>query len=150
MLFNLVSPKLKELWEENSMISSRPYLLRAFYEWIVDNHLTPYLVVNAEWPGVRVPQEFVENGRIILNINPEAILGLKMTNKMVTFNAQFGGVPFDIEVPVRAAAAIYAKENGKGMVFKDDEEDEDEDDMPPSGSGASSASAGKRGGKRSS
>ena len=125
------------------MISSRPYLLRAFYDWIVDNHLTPYLVVNAEWPGVKIPQDYVENGRIVLNIDPEAVRGLKIANKRVTFNAQFGGVPFDIDVPMRAAAAIYAKENGKGMVFKDDEEDEDDDDGAPTPS--SSTAGGKRG-----
>lgn len=110
------------------MLSSRPYLLRAFYEWIVDNQLTPYMVVNSEWPGVQVPQEYAENGRIVLNIDPNAIMSLNMRNDRVTFNARFGGVPFDIDVPIRAVAAIYAKENGKGMVFKDDEE---EDETPP-------------------
>ena len=117
------------------MISSRPYLLRAFYDWICDNHLTPYLVVNAEWPGVKIPQDYVENGRIVLNIDPDAVRGLKITNKFVTFNARFGGVPYDIEVPMRAAAAIYAKENGKGMVFKDDEDDEEDGGAPPPADG---------------
>lgn len=124
------------------MISSRPYLLRAFYDWICDNHLTPYLVVNAEWPGVKIPQDYVENGRIVLNIDPEAIRSLKIANDRVTFNARFAGIPYDIDVPMRAAAAIYAKENGKGMVFKDD--DEEDDEAPPPNSNAPGA---KRGGK---
>lgn len=106
------------------MNSSRPYLLRAFYEWIVDNNATPYMVVNADFPRVSVPREYVDNGRIVLNISPGAVRGLLLANDHVEFNARFGGVPHDIYVPMRAVSAIYAKENGRGMVFKDDEEDE--------------------------
>src|SRR5271156_1286288 len=102
--------------------SSRPYLLRAFYEWIVDNYATPYIVVNAELPGVNVPQQYVEKGRIVLNVSPVAVMELALANDHVAFNARFGGVPYDIYVPIRAVAAIYAKENGRGMVFKEDEE----------------------------
>ena len=111
------------------MNSSRPYLLRAFYEWIVDNKSTPYLVVDADYPGAHVPKEYVENGRIVLNVSPEAVRSLLLANDHVKFNARFGGVPIDIYIPMRAISAIYAKENGRGMVFKDDDED---DDHPPS------------------
>ncbi|MBS0285748.1 MAG: ClpXP protease specificity-enhancing factor [Proteobacteria bacterium] len=109
------------------MNSSRPYLLRAFYEWIVDNNATPYVVVNADFPQVSVPREYVDNGRIVLNISPGAVRSLLLANDHVEFNARFAGVPHDIYVPMRAVSAIYAKENGRGMVFKDDEED----DTPP-------------------
>ncbi len=109
------------------MNSSRPYLLRAFYEWIVDNNATPYLVVNADFPQVSVPREYVDNGRIVLNISPGAVRNLLLANDHVEFNARFAGVPHDIYVPMKAVSAIYAKENGRGMVFKDDEED----DTPP-------------------
>lgn len=133
------------------MTSSRPYLLRAFYEWIVDNNATPYVVVNAEFPHVSVPQEYVENGRIVLNISPGAVRSLLLANDHVEFNARFAGVPHDIYVPMRAVTAIYAKENGRGMVFKDD----DEDDTPPpespnedesSGKGGTGKPKGKKGG----
>lgn len=111
------------------MNSSRPYLLRAFYEWIVDNNATPYIVVNADLPDVSVPRDYVDNGRIVLNISPGAVRSLLLANDHVEFNARFAGVPHDIYVSMRAVTAIYAKENGRGMVFKDD----DEDDEPPPG-----------------
>ncbi|MGE3318135.1 MAG: ClpXP protease specificity-enhancing factor [Candidatus Berkiella sp.] len=122
------------------MVSSRPYLLRAFYDWIVDNHATPYIVVNADHPGAEVPREYVENGRIVLNISPDAVRSLSLANDHVGFNARFAGVAYDIYIPMRAVTAIYAKENGRGMVFKDDEDDEfprgpEDDDSSASGSG---------------
>ena len=104
------------------MTPSRPYLLRSFYEWIVDNHSTPYIVVSADLPGVDVPKEYVENGRIILNISPQAVRTLSLENSHVTFNARFAGVSYDIYIPMRAVTAIYAKENGRGMVFKEEED----------------------------
>lgn len=114
------------------MNSSRPYLLRAFYEWIADNNCTPYVVVNAEMPGVEVPTEYVEDGRIVLNVAPGAVRSLLMQNDHIEFQARFAGVPFSIFAPMRAVTAIYAKENGRGMVFKDDE---DEEDPPPANAG---------------
>lgn len=112
------------------MTSSRPYLLKAFIEWILDNALTPYLVVNADYEGVRVPKQFVENGRIVLNISPAAIRDYFLVNTHIEFNARFSGKPEDIYVPMHAVLAIYAKENGRGMVFKDDEEDYDPEPEP--------------------
>lgn len=106
------------------MTPNRPYLLRAFYEWIVDNNLTPYLVVDATIPGVRVPQQHVQNGQIVLNINPSAVGNLVLGNDAVTFNARFGGSPFALNIPQRAVLAIYARENGAGTMFTAEEEDD--------------------------
>jgi len=104
------------------MTSSRPYLLRAIYDWIVDNRLTPYLLVNANVENVLVPTEFVSNGKIILNVAPAAVKDLEINNDEVHFNARFSGKPMYVVVPMQAAMAIYAKENGRGMVFTDDDE----------------------------
>ena len=104
------------------MNSSRPYLMRAIYEWIVDNSMTPYLLVNAEHPHVVVPEEHVNNGKIILNVAPEAVQELNMAGEEVSFNARFSGKPMHVSVPISAALAIYARENGRGMVFNDDDD----------------------------
>jgi stringent starvation protein B len=104
------------------MTSTRPYLVRALYEWIVDNQCTPYLLVNALDPATRVPQEYVKDGQIILNLSPTAIRGLVMDNERIEFSARFGGVARSLYVPLSAVMAIYAKENGKGMFFDPSEE----------------------------
>ena len=109
----------------SEMTSSRPYLLRAIYEWIVDNGLTPYLLVNADYPDVQVPVEHVNNGKIILNVAPGAVQSLDLGATDVSFNARFGGRPMNLFFPVAAVLAIYARENGRGMVFSDS------DDTPP-------------------
>jgi stringent starvation protein B len=102
-----------------TMTSSRPYFIRALYEWIVDNSLTPYLVVFARADGVQVPQQYVnKDGQIVLNIAPRAVIGLDLGNQGVSFNARFGGIPTDIFVPCHAILGIYAKENGQGMMFE--------------------------------
>ena len=102
------------------MTSNRPYLIRAIYDWIVDNDLTPYLLVNAEFPGVEVPQEHVNGGRIVLNISPKASRGLHLENDRIVFTARFSGVATQIFVNPAAVLAIYAKENGRGMEFGED------------------------------
>ena len=107
------------------MTSSRPYLLRAIYDWIVDNDLTPYLLVNANLENVMVPTEYVSDGKIILNVAPAAVNDLEIENDEVHFNARFSGNPMYVSVPMAATMAIYSKENGRGMVFTDD------DDVPP-------------------
>lgn len=99
------------------MTSNKPYFIRAVYEWIVDNELTPYLLVNAEHQNVEVPQEYVNAGRIILNISPKACRGLHLENDKVVFTARFSGQTFQIYVDPDAVLAIYAKENGRGMEF---------------------------------
>jgi stringent starvation protein B len=109
------------------MTSNQPYLLRAFYEWIVDNNLTPYIVVNALYPGVLVPQEHVRDGQIVLNIAPASCNKFVMGNVEISFDARFGGVPRNLLVPCKAVLAIYAKENGAGTVFTlEDVLDDDE------------------------
>lgn len=100
------------------MTPRRPYMLRAFYDWLVDNDLTPHLVVAATLPGVRVPDEFVQDGQIILNIAPRAVGNLELGNEAITFNARFGGRPHSVIVPLYAVQAIYARENGAGTMFE--------------------------------
>lgn len=100
------------------MISpSRPYLIRALYEWILDNECTPYLLVDAMSPMVEVPREHVRDGQIVLNISANAVRSLEISNEAVSFEARFGGVPRQLYIPVLFVLAIYAKENGQGMVF---------------------------------
>jgi len=99
------------------MSSSQPYIIRAFYEWICDNGFTPYIVVNASAEGAYVPQEHVEDGRIVLNISPTATQQLLIGNSIIEFNARFSGSPMQVSFPVSAVTAIYARENGRGMVF---------------------------------
>ncbi len=102
-----------------SMTSCKPYLIKAYYEWIVDNDFTPYLIVDAFSDGVSVPQQYVnKDGQIILNVSPNAVISLDMDTDAIVFNARFGGVPIDIHVPCFAVLRIYARENGKGMVFE--------------------------------
>ncbi len=108
------------------MTSSRPYLLRALYEWITDNNMTPYILVDAEQEGVIVPADFVEKGKIVLNISLNAVQNLSMGNELVELSARFHGESMTVSVPVVAILAIYAQENGKGMVFN-----EEDDDAPP-------------------
>jgi stringent starvation protein B len=112
------------------MTTNRPYLIRALYDWIVDNRMTPHLLVDANAPGVIVPQQFAQEGKIVLNISPDAVRGLEMANDMIGFNARFGGMPMDVLVPPATVLGIYAKENGRGMLFPDEGQD-DEDDLPP-------------------
>ncbi len=97
--------------------STKPYLLRALYEWCTDNGYTPYIVVSVD-AACRVPMEFVKNGEIVLNISFEATGNLKMDNDLIHFKARFGGVAREIEIPVDNVSAIYARENGQGMAFE--------------------------------
>ncbi|SRR5690554_3322927 len=103
-----------------SMTPTRPYFLRAVYQWIIDNDATPFLAVDAQLPGVNVPQEFVEDGQITLNLSPSAIAHLQMENSHVEFNARFSGTPRNIYIPMAAILGIYAKENGQGMAFPEE------------------------------
>ena len=113
-----------------AMTSSRPYIMRALYEWIVDNDCTPYVLVDARLPDVMVPEEYVKDGQIVLNISPSAVMGLDISNEAMAFNGRFGGVAKDVYVPVSAVVGIYARENGQGMVFEP-EEPTPPDDTPP-------------------
>ena len=110
------------------MTSSQPYFLHAVYEWIVDNGMTPQLVVNAAVTGVDVPRQFVVEDKIILNIHPAAVKDLDLGKQSISFNARFSGAPFQVIIPIGAVMAVYARENGKGLVFN--EEPEEKNDEP--------------------
>jgi stringent starvation protein B len=103
-----------------SMTSHRPYLLRALYEWIADNGMTPHILVDAQQPGVRVPPHTVKEGRVVLNIADRAVARLELDNEAVRFTARFGGVSQPVTVPVAAVLAIYARETGQGMALPED------------------------------
>ncbi|MBK0093487.1 ClpXP protease specificity-enhancing factor [Erwinia sp. S59] len=104
--------------EMSQLTARRPYLLRAFYDWLLDNQLTPHLVVDINLPGVQVPLEYARDGQIVLNIAPRAVGNLDLANDKVRFNARFGGVPRQVSVPMAAVLAIYARENGAGTMFE--------------------------------
>ena len=123
------------------MTPSRPYLLRSLYEWILDNNATPHILVNALHPETQVPQDYVKDGQIVLNIAPSVVKALSLGNELLTFNARFRGIPTDITVPIEAVIGIYAKENGQGMMF---EEGEPDLPSPPSGPGIKSPATAKR------
>ena len=122
------------------MNSSRPYLVRALYEWIVDNDCTPHMLVNSDYPKVQVPAGFASDGQIVLNVSPTAVRQLHMDNEAVSFEGRFGGVPHTLYVPIPAILGVYARENGQGMVFdleeplEADDEVEPDNDGPPPGS----------------
>lgn len=106
----------------SAMSSNRPYLLQAMFDWINDNGLTPYLLVDAAYPGVRVPRGAIKDGRVVLSIAPRAVASLVIGKEQVAFLARFSGVSQEIDVPVAAVLAIYAQENGQGMMFPADNE----------------------------
>ena len=99
----------------------RPYLLRAYYDWLVDNSFTPYLVVDATYLGVNVPVEYVKDGQIVLNLSANATGNLQLTNDFIQFNARFKGGSRELYIPMGAALAIYARENGDGVMFEPEE-----------------------------
>ena len=103
-----------------AMTSHRPYLLRALWEWIADNGMTPHLLVDATQPGVRVPPHTVKDGRVVLNIADRAVAKLEMGNDAVSFSARFAGVSHTVRVPVQAVLAIYARETGQGMALPEE------------------------------
>lgn len=121
--------------------STRPYLLRALHEWMLDNQLTPQIVVDAQSPDVQVPRQFVQDGRIVLNVSTGAVRHLILGNEFVEFSARFSGSPFQVSVPVAHVSAIVARENGAGMSFPPEpesrqssaaqNEDADDGDAPP-------------------
>ena len=104
--------------------SRRPYLLRAMHEWISDNLQTPHIVVDAAIQGVEVPRQYVQGGKIILNVSLSATSALSLGNDAVSFRARFGSVTYDVSVPIAAVLGIYARETGQGMIFS-------ETDAPP-------------------
>lgn len=102
---------------EAALTSTKPYLVRALYEWILDNGLTPHLLVDAQYPGTQVPPEFVQDGQIVLNLAPTAVRNLVIGNDRIHFGARFGGVARELSVPSEAVLGIFTRENHQGMVF---------------------------------
>ncbi|WP_295390001.1 ClpXP protease specificity-enhancing factor [uncultured Thiodictyon sp.] len=120
--------------QDGFMTSTKPYLVRAIYEWILDNRMTPHVLVDTQYPGTRVPMEFAEDGQIVLNIAPSAVHGLVMDNDWVRFSARFGGVTRNLEFPSEAILGIFSRENHQGMVFPPSDEPAvaaDTADAPP-------------------
>ncbi|MCU4578268.1 ClpXP protease specificity-enhancing factor [Acinetobacter courvalinii] len=117
--------------EQITFTPTRPYLARAIYEWICDNQLTPYLLVDATQPHTDVPLQFVKDGQIVLNLAPHAVHQLHMSNDAITFSARFGGVAKEIYVPIRAVLGIYARENGQGLFFDPSEYEDMEETTAP-------------------
>ncbi len=117
------------------MTSNRPYLLRALYDWITDNGLTPHVLVDAEFAGVDVPDHAIQKGKVVLNIATGATENLQLENETIFFKARFSGKPYQITVPMGAVIAIYARENGQGMMFAQDDSPpppvDGSDDPPP-------------------
>ena len=113
------------------MTSNRPYLIRAMYEWIGDNGLTPYLLVDADSPGVQVPTSAVRDGKVVLNVAARAVSQLELGNQSIHFLARFGGVSQLVEFPVTAVQAIYAQETGQGMMMPPESADGDGVEPPP-------------------
>ncbi|HXF08659.1 MAG TPA: ClpXP protease specificity-enhancing factor [Candidatus Acidoferrales bacterium] len=123
------------------MISRKPYLVRALYEWICDNGMTPHLLVDCTQAGVLVPSEVVRDGQVVLNIAPMAVHRLSLANDLIAFSARFNGQERHVSFPPRAVLAIYARENGEGLMFT---AADDGEDPPPSGSAPGEPSSGSK------
>lgn len=111
----------------------RPYLLRALYDWIVDSDLTPYVLVNADAAEVSVPRDFVNDGKIVLNVAPHAVRDFALDNEALACHCRFGGQPFAVYLPMRSIEAIYAKETGEGMAFEAEHFPTPPDETPSGG-----------------
>lgn len=123
------------------MTSTRPYLIRALYEWLVDNQCTPHLLVEVKDSQVRVPRQFVEKGVIVLNVSPTAVKNLLLGNERISFSARFGGASHDIDVPVNAVQAIYGRENGQGILLGESTDEVGQAAPPGDGSPATATPA---------
>ena len=115
---------------DDELPSTRPYLIRALYDWCSDNGFTPYVAVKVDG-SVQVPREYVQGGEIVLNVSMDATSGLKLGNEFIEFKARFGGQPREIMVPMGRIMAIYARENGQGMAFPVTDESAQTDKTAP-------------------
>ena len=113
------------------MTSMKPYLIRAMYEWMADNYLTPHIVVDTEEEGVEVPEAYIRDGKIVLNIAMDAVRNLELGNEWISFSARFSGRSMMIHVPIKAVQVIYAKENGQGLPFPPEMDVELDEQAPP-------------------
>ncbi|GMQ96983.1 MAG: ClpXP protease specificity-enhancing factor [Gammaproteobacteria bacterium] len=113
------------------MLSLKPYLLRAYYDWIVDSGMTPHIVVDANHADVQVPKMHIDDGKITLNIAPQAVQRFTMNSDTIVFSARFSGASFNVSTPIAAVLAIYARENKAGVVFQPEELLSDESHPEP-------------------
>lgn len=104
------------------MTPSKPYLIRALYQWLLDNQMTPYILADTSSDDVLVPRGVANDGKVVLNLAPSAIQNLEMTNDFLSFSARFNGVAQDVYCPMPSILAIYARENGEGMMFSAESE----------------------------
>ena len=115
-----------------SLPSTRPYLIRAIHQWAVDNNLTPHILVDAAVAGVKVPAGYAQDGRVTLNIHPQAVKNLELGNEWLLLSARFGGQSVAVEIPTAAVLAVYVRETGRGIFFQgEDEMTSAADDQPP-------------------
>ena len=126
------------------LTSRRPYLVRAMHEWITDNGQTPHLVVDATLAGVAVPQAYVKDGRIILNVGWQATQALRLGNDFIEVSARFGGTPHQVRVPLAAVTGIYARETGQGMLFQGDDSPPPPEPPTATTNGGSTSDTGRR------
>lgn len=122
---NMVNEMNKDC-KDDSPVGTKPYIIRAIYEWSMDHHLTAQILVNTDYEGVDVPEQYIENSRIILNIHPNAVDQLEIGNFEITFVARFLGKSVRVIIPVASVMAIYGRENGQGVVFEQEPQAESE------------------------
>ena len=107
--------------KDDQLIPTRPYLIRAIRDWAMDNRLTPQLLVDAGVDGIVVPGSYVQDGKIVLNVHTEAVKALELGNEFITFSARFGGTSHAINLPIQSVLAVFARENGQGIFFQEEE-----------------------------
>ena len=131
--------------KDDQLIPTRPYLIRAIREWAMDNGLTPQLLVDAGVDGIVIPEGHVRDGKIVLNVHSQAVKALELGNEFITFSARFGGTSHAIKLPIQSVLAVFARENGQGMFFQEEETQHqieqsagDSEESPPNGQSSGS------------
>ena len=126
--------------KDNQLIPTHPYLIRAIREWAMDNGLTPQLLVDAGIDGIVIPGGRVRDGKIVLNVHSQAVKALELGNEFITFSARFGGTSHAINLPIQSVVAVFARENGQGIFFQEEETQHqieqaagDSEESPPNG-----------------
>ena len=131
--------------QDNPLIPTLPYLIRAIREWAMDNGLTPQLLIDAGVDGVVIPEGHVRDGKIVLNVHSQAVKALELGNEFITFSARFGGTSQAIKLPIQSVLAVFARENGQGIFFQEEETQHqmeqsagDSEESPPNGQSSGS------------
>ena len=107
--------------KDDQLVPTRPYLIRAIRDWAMDNGLTPQLLVDAGVDGIVIPEGHVQDGKIVLNVHTQAVKAIELGNEFITFSARFGGTSHGINLPIQSVLAIFARENGQGIFFQEEE-----------------------------